>query len=162
MAAIPDAHEIVPGIWLGNKRASENERWMKEQGVTVVFNATKNLPFSTSIKKQYRIPVDDNLQAEEIRNMTLWSHEAVYKIMKEHNDGNNILVHCAAGMQRSAVLMGMYLIATRGFGWNQAISYIQGIRPIAFRPYPNFKDSLIEFNKSYHREILPQLTARAL
>ena len=157
MSGLPDAHEIVPGIWLGNKRASENERWMKENNITVVFNATKDIPFSTSIKKQYRIPVDDNLQPEEIRNMTLWSHEAVYKLMMEHNKGQNVLVHCAAGMQRSAVIVGMYMIATRGMSWQQAISYIQGIRPIAFRPGPNFKDSLISFDNSYHREILPQL-----
>jgi predicted protein tyrosine phosphatase len=157
MASIPDAHEIVPGIWLGNKRASENERWMKEKNITVVFNATKDLPFSTSIKKQYRIPVDDNLQPEEIRNMTLWSHEAVYKLMMEHNKGQNVLVHCAAGMQRSAVIVGMYLIATKGMSWQQAITYIQGIRPIAFRPGPNFKESIIAFDTSYHREILPKL-----
>jgi hypothetical protein len=157
MAAIPDAHEIVPGIWLGNKRASENAKWLKEQGIGVVFNATKDLPFSTAVKKQYRIPVDDNLQSEEIRNMTLWSHEAVYKVIQEHNKGQNILVHCAAGMQRSAAIVGMCLIATRGYSWQQAINYIQGIRPIAFRPQPNFKDSLIEFDKSYQREILPRL-----
>jgi predicted protein tyrosine phosphatase len=157
MSGLPDAHEIVPGIWLGNKRASENERWMKENNITVVFNATKDIPFSTSIKKQYRIPVDDNLQPEEIRNMTLWSHEAVYKLMVEHNKGQNILVHCAAGMQRSAAIVGMYLIATMGMSWQQAITYIQGIRPIAFRPSPNFKNSLIAFDNSYHREILPRL-----
>jgi hypothetical protein len=157
MAAIPDAHQIVPGIWLGNKRASENEKWLKEKNITVVFNATKDIPFSTSIKKQYRIPVDDNLQPEEIRNMTLWSHEAVYKLMMEHNKGQNVLVHCAAGMQRSAVIVGMYLIATKGMTSHQAISYIQGIRPIAFRPSANFRDSLLAFYNSYHREILPQL-----
>jgi drug/metabolite transporter (DMT)-like permease len=44
--------------------------------------------------------------------MTLWSHEAVYKLMMEHNKGQNVLVHCAAGMQRSASIVGMYLIAT--------------------------------------------------
>jgi len=162
MAKIPDAHEIVPGIWLGNKRASENEKWLREKNITVVFNATKDIPFSTSIKKQYRIPVDDNLQPVEIRNMTLWSHEAVYKLMMERNKGQNILVHCAAGMQRSAAIVGMYLIATRGMSWEQAISYIQGIRPIAFRPGANFKDSLIEFDRSYHRDILPKLTLHSL
>jgi len=61
MAKVPDAHEILPGIWLGNKRASENSKWMKENNITVVFNATKDIPFSPTIKKQYRIPVDDNL-----------------------------------------------------------------------------------------------------
>ena len=162
MATIPDAHEIVPGIWLGNKRASENEKWLKDKNITVVFNATKDIPFSTSIKKQYRIPVDDNLQPEEIRNMTLWSHEAVYKVIYEHNRDQNILIHCAAGMQRSATIIAMYLIATRGLTWQQAITYTQSIRPIAFRPSANFKESIIEFDKSYHREILPRLSSQGL
>jgi len=157
MAGIPDAHEIVPGIWLGNKQAALNDKWLKEKNITVVFNASKDIPFSPRIKKQYRIPVDDNLQPEEIRNMTLWSHEVVYKVMKEHNEGNTILIHCFAGMQRSAAIMGMYLIAKKGMTWNQVIPYIQGIRPIAFNPQANFKDSLIAFDKSYHEEILPKL-----
>jgi protein-tyrosine phosphatase len=155
---IPDAHEIVPGIWLGNRRAALNDKWLAEKQITVVFNATKDLPFSPTIKKQYRIPVNDNLEAEEIRNMTLWSHEILYNLLKEQNAGNKILVHCAAGMQRSAAIMAMYLIAKRGMSWNQAVQYIQNIRPIAFRPGINFKDSIMSFDKSYHEEILPKLT----
>jgi protein-tyrosine phosphatase len=158
MEGVPDAHEIVSGIWLGNKRAALNEKWLKEHNITVVFNATKDVPFSPSIRKQYRVPVDDNLKPEEIRNMTLWSHEIVYNVLKERNGGNQILIHCMAGMQRSAVIVGMYLISTRGFSWHQAIQYIQSIRPIAFRPNANFKDSLIAFDKSYHEEILPNIT----
>jgi protein-tyrosine phosphatase len=157
MAGIPDAHEIVPGIWLGNKQAALNDKWLKEKNITVVFNASKDISFSPRIKKQYRIPVDDNLQSDEIRNMTLWSHEAVYKVIKEQNEGNNILIHCFAGMQRSAAIMGMYLIAKKGMTWNQVIPYIQDIRPIAFTPQANFKESLIAFYKSYHEEILPKL-----
>jgi protein-tyrosine phosphatase len=162
MAAIPDAHEIIPGIWLGNKRASENDKWLREKNITVVFNATKDIPFSLSVKKQYRIPVDDNLQPEEIRNMTQWSHEVVYKLLKEHNSGNTVLVHCAAGMQRSAAIVAMFLIATKGITWQHAISYIQGIRPIAFRPSPNFRESLMAFNTSYLREIIPKLALKSL
>jgi protein-tyrosine phosphatase len=67
-------------------------------------------------------------------------------------------VHCAAGMQRSATIVGMFLIATKGMTWQQVINFIQGIRPIAFRDQPNFKDSLIAFNQSYQREILPHIS----
>ena len=158
MEGIPDAHEIIPGIWLGNKRAALNDKWLRGHNITVIFNATKDIPFSPIIRNQYRIPVDDNLQAEEIRNMTLWSHEIIYKLLKEHNQGNQVLVHCAAGMQRSAVIVAMLLIIKRGFNWHQSIQYIQSIRPIAFRPAANFKDSLIAFDKSYHEQILPKVT----
>ena len=158
MMNFPDAHEVVPGIWLGNKRAAVNDKWLAEKNITVVFNVTKDLPFSPIIKKQYRVPVDDNLEAEEIRNMTLWSHEILYKLIKEQNEGNNILVHCAAGMQRSAAVMAMYMIAKKGMSWNQAVQYIQNIRSIAFRPSINFKESIVAFDKSYHEEIMPKLT----
>ena len=158
MQGIPDAHEIVPGVWLGNRIAALNDKWLIKNNISVVFNASKDLPFSPNAKRQYRIPVDDNLKAEEIRNMTLWSHEIVYNVLKEHNKGEPILIHCAAGMQRSACIMAMFLIATRGYSWNQAINYIQGIRPIAFRPAANFRESIIAFNTSYHQEILPKLT----
>ena len=158
MSTTDDAHEIVPRIWLGNRRAALNDKWLAEKKITVVFNATKDIPFSLSIKKQYRIPVHDNLEASEIRNMTLWSHETVYNLMKEYNAGNTILVHCAAGMQRSASIVAMFLIVHNGFNCNQAIQYIQNKRPIAFRPQTNFKESIIGFEKSYHEEILPRLT----
>lgn len=158
MAKVSNAHEIVPGIWLGNFYASKDDIWLIQNKITVVFNATKDLPFSPIIRKQYRIPVDDNLEADEIRNMTLWSQEVVYKVLEEHNKGNILLIHCAAGMQRSAAIVAMYLIAKKGMTWQQAIQYIQSIRPIAFRPKPNFKDSIIEFDKTYHREILPHLS----
>jgi hypothetical protein len=65
-------------------------------------------------------------------------------------------------MQRSAAIMAMYMIVTRGMSWQQAITYVQGIRPIAFRPSANFKESLIEFDKSYQREILPRLREKNL
>jgi dual specificity phosphatase 12 len=158
MEGVPDAHEIVSGIWLGNKRAALNDKWLIEKNISVVFNATKDVIFSTKIKKQYRIPVNDNLQAEEIRNMTLWSHEIIYNLLKEYNSGATILVHCAAGMQRSAAIVAMFLIAKNRYSWNQAIAYIQNIRSIAFRPSANFEQSIIAFDNSYHREILPKLT----
>jgi protein-tyrosine phosphatase len=154
---IPNAHEILPGMWLGNGRAAADAEWLKRNKIEAVFNCTKDIPFSPVIRRQYRLPVDDNLQAEEIRNMTLWSHEAVYKVLSEYNRGHPILIHCAAGMQRSAALVGMSLMALKGMTWQQAIAYCQGIRPIAFRPQPNFKDSLIAFYDSYQHEILPRL-----
>jgi protein-tyrosine phosphatase len=78
--------------------------------------------------------------------------------MQEHNQGHNILIHCHAGMQRSAAIMAMFLIATRGYSAQQAITYVQEIRPIAFRPQANFRNSIAEFDKTYHREILPKLS----
>ena len=111
MTSEANAHEIVPRLWLGNVKASMDENFIKEKGIQVVFNCTKNLAFSPMIPIKYRIPVDDNLEEEEIRNMELWSTEIAYKIMTEYMDGKTILVHCMAGMQRSAASVAFFLIS---------------------------------------------------
>jgi rhodanese-related sulfurtransferase len=152
-----DADLIIPGIWLGNGKASMNDEFLKKNNITVVFNCTKDLPFHSSIKRRYRVPVDDNLQADEIRNLELWSYEIVYKIKKEHNKGRKILVHCYAGMQRSAASVAMYLIATNKMNSDEAITFLKDKRPIVFFPAPNFYDAILGFQKSYETNILPVL-----
>jgi rhodanese-related sulfurtransferase len=152
-----DADEIIPGLWLGNFASSRDETFLKEKNIETVFNCTKDLPFSPIIRNRYRVPVDDNLQEEEIRNLQLWSYEVTYKLIQEMKKGKPILVHCAAGMQRSAAVTAMYLIATHRMRPEQAKTYIQNKRPIAFRPGANFSRSIDGFYKSFNQEVLPQL-----
>ena len=128
--------------------------FLKTNRITAIFNCTKDLPFCTEAgAKMYRLPVDDNLEMSEIRNMTLWSYEAVHKVMKEYKTGNHILIHCAAGMQRSAACVALFLIATRNMRPDQAIQYIQERRPVAFRPSVNFGPAIEGFYIAYQRDI---------
>ena len=146
--------EILPNLWLGNIRAATSPQWLGEKGIKCVFNCTKDIPFVPTIQRQYRVPVDDNLQAEEIRNLELWSYEVVFKLMREYKTGQPILVHCHAGMQRSAACMAMFLIVAKNMTPEQAIRYIKERRPIAFTPGVNFKQSIEGFYDSYQREIV--------
>ena len=150
------ADEILPGLWLGNIVASQSGEFLQGKSIKAVFNCTKNIPFYEGSRTLYRIPVDDNLQEEEIRNMELWSFEAVYKLRLEHKKGP-VLVHCHAGMQRSACIVAMYLIAIKGLQVEQAITYIKQRRPIAFTPGVNFLRSIQGFERTYDREIRPRL-----
>ena len=152
-----DADYIIPGIWLGNSRSSMNEEFLKKNSIQTVFNCTKNLPFHSSIKRRYRVPVDDNLQEVEIRNLELWSYETVYKLTKELKEGHTVLVHCAAGMQRSAAVVAMYLISTQGYKPSEAISFLRSKRSIAFYPVANFNKAITGFYESYVKDILPKL-----
>ena len=158
------ADEVLPGLWLGSRYAAQNPDYMKEKRIRAVFNCTKDIPFDTSIPRQYRIPVDDSLQEPDIRNLELWSYEIVYKIAHEMRraeaDGTAVLVHCAAGMQRSAASVAMYLIATKGMTADQAVAYIRSKRSIAFQPAINFEKSIRGFQSSFEKEIKPQLGSK--
>jgi len=151
-----DADLILPGLWLGNKASSMNETFLRENNILCVFNCTKDLLFHSSIKRRYRVPVDDNLQTQEIRNLELWSYEIVYKLTKESKQGA-VLVHCYAGMQRSAAVMAMFLIANYNMKKDNAISYIKRKRDIAFWPFANFEKSIQGFQDSYEKDIIPKL-----
>jgi len=152
-----DANEILPRVWLGNARASMNEDFIKQKNIQVVFNCTKNLPFSPMIPIKYRIPVDDNLEEDEIRNMELWSSEIAFKIMGEYLAGRTILVHCMAGMQRSAASVAFFLIVLKNIHALDAMKLIKVRRNIAFFPRANFGRSIDYFDRMYHGEILPQI-----
>ena len=154
---MPDADEIISGMWLGNRNAALDEQWLGEKGIRSVFNCTKDIPFVTSIPRKYRIPVDDNLEEREIRNMELWSYEIVYKIMREYKTGEPMLIHCAAGMQRSAASVALFLIVFKNMTPQQAITYIQQRRPIAFRPSANFRKSIEGFYESYQRDMASKI-----
>jgi hypothetical protein len=152
------AHLIIPRLWLGNKAAAADANFIRENNITVIVNASKNIPFiDNPVIRKYRVPVDDNLEDVEINNMTLWSPEIVYNLLKEYNAGNTILVHCAAGMQRSAAIVAMFLIVLKNMSAADAIQYIKSKRRIAFFPGVNFKRSIYAFERYYRTELLPSL-----
>jgi hypothetical protein len=151
------ADEIIPRLWLGNAKSSMNEDFIRSNNIVVVFNCTKNLPFSPIIPIKYRVPVDDNLEEAEIRNMELWSTEIAYKIILEYMEGKTVLVHCAAGMQRSAASVAFMLIAHKNMRALDAMRFIKEKRNIAFYPRANFGRAIDYFDRKYNGEILPQI-----
>lgn len=142
-----DADEIIPGVWIGNLRASVDEEWLQDNNIVTVFNCTKQLPFHPSVLYQYRVPVDDNLQAVEINNMERWGPEIAYKIWKEYKAGHHMLIHCHAGMQRSTTACAFFLLVLTRWPLIQVMTFIKQKRPIAFEPRPNFATALRGFEK---------------
>jgi hypothetical protein len=150
-----NADEIISGLWIGNAAAAADGEWLYSHGITTVFNCTKTLPFHPSIPHQYRIPVDDNLQPTEIKNMEAWAPEISFKILHEYNAGNRILVHCHAGMQRSATAVAFFLLVLTGRPLIQIMYLIQSRRSITFKPTANFAPALRAFEEQVRTQILP-------
>lgn len=157
----PNANEVYPRIYVGNYKSSQDVLWLRETGITVIVNCTKDLRIcpslnETHVQRVYRIPVDDNLEEEEIANLAEWSAEAVYIITEAWKRGNVILIHCAAGMQRSAATAAMVIYVLREYDTpQQAISHVRAGRPIAFLPATNFKKAITAFCLYYDKQIRP-------
>jgi hypothetical protein len=151
------ANEVLPRLWLGDYHASQDETFLRGNHIDVVFNCTKDLPFSRVVKTLYRVPLDDNLEEVEIRNAGLWAGEIAMKIRQHYIAGDRILVHCMAGRQRSAASIAMFLILHTGERTENIIKYMRSKRPVAFLPQPNFLKSIQMFEERYQREILPKI-----
>ena len=146
-----DATLILPGLWLGNRKAAADREFLQQNNITTVFNCTKNLPFDASVVRQYRVPVDDNLEPSEIANMERWAPEIIYKLVSEYKAGHKILVHCHAGVQRSAAVVAMMLIAVFHKPVDESILYIRERRNIAFFPAINFEKAIRGFASDFQR-----------
>lgn len=149
MATYEHAQEVYPRLWLGNKYAASDVDFLRRNKISVVFNCTKDYPFARDVLRKYRVPVDDNLEPVEIANMERWAPEIVYKVVAEHKRGNTILIHCHAGMQRSAAVMAMTLVAMTKKPADDVMEHIRSIRPVAFFPSANFDKAIHGFERSF-------------
>lgn len=143
---IHDADQIIPHLWLGNFDSSQNREFIIRNHITVIVNCTKDLPFPNfkGIYK-YRVPVDDNLQRKEIISMSKWIGRILPVIMRHYKQKQNILIHCAAGMQRSAIVVLSFLYKYCIPDAVLAYFLIKNKRPIAFTPNMNFKNSFTSY-----------------
>jgi protein-tyrosine phosphatase len=66
---------------------------------------------------------------------------------KRDIEGKNVLVHCHAGMQRSATIIIGYLCRYYRLSLNQSINHILSKRKVAFHhgKHLNFYESLMHF-----------------
>lgn len=144
---IDHQHEIVKNLWLGDYESSQDKLFLKEKNIKLIINLSKTLNFidDNSIAK-FRINIHDNLSKES--NIGLIDNfDYAYQIIdKTLRKGDGVLIHCRAGVQRSAALTALYLMKKKGINSNEAKKYIKSKRCIAFFHKANFEPVLKYFD----------------
>lgn len=142
------ASQILPRLWLGDINNALDTEFIIKAEISVIVNCTKDLPFATIARElaKYRVPVDDNLSADEIAAMADKLARVVEVIRAHYEAGQTILVHCAAGIQRSAIVVLSYLYVYHTQNARVAYALIKLRRPIAFTPTMHFRES---FNRAF-------------
>jgi len=106
------ADEVLPGLWIGNQASSQSVEFMKKNSIKTVFNTTKHIPFVPNMV-EIRIPVNDpgpfcDIGQDDVARMYRALPCGVDMLHHALRKGA-VLVHCHAGMQRSAALVTAYL-----------------------------------------------------
>lgn len=148
-----DASQILPGLWIGNEKVSQDEHFFKEKKIKAVLNCTPDVSntFCKFDIEYMRLSLGDSRHPENIKAMTDYLDIGASFIYKNRDKENkNILIHCHQGIQRSTTCVGAYLIKYKKMTYSQVIRFLPIRRKEAFYggTYLTFEQPLKNFSKS--------------
>lgn len=171
----PNASKIFDNLWLGDKRSSEDENFLRTNNIRVVINCTKELPnifkpfyinpqHQHSLKDAFleyaRVEIEDNdkpANQEQLFNQL--PRLAQFIDQKLNTEKKAILIHCNDGKQRSPTVMAAYIYfkyhQSNGCTMEQVIDHMKKLRPLIFGYgyIYNFKKTLDQFVISYNTQL---------
>ena len=130
-------------LWIGSKGDSANVTAARRRGIGLVVNCTRDIPRHLAGVRFLRVPVDD---AQDEGGTFLAHLPRIVAAIDQHlSAGQGVLVHCYAGVSRSASVVAAYLMAKEGLTPAQAMARIRRLKPETFQPSPTFLRPLQAF-----------------
>jgi len=155
-------------IWVGNYITGQDVNFIKKNNIKLIINCTENLEwidqsklslqdliyFSRTVKFE-RIPVLDSLKERDFEIMYEHLDYVLNKMFNSFLRGENILIYCHMGRQRSQIVMAAFLYKYKEYfpekNFNtkdDVFNYILSKRPQAFS-YGFRVNFLPSFNKYF-------------
>ncbi|XP_069750326.1 dual specificity protein phosphatase 10-like [Narcine bancroftii] len=146
---------VLPFLYLGNERDAQDLGRMRQLGVGYVINVTTHLPLyhaHAGTLRYKRLPAIDSAK----QNLRQYFEEAFEFIEEAQQSGRGVLVHCQAGVSRSATLVIAYLMKHTLMTVSDAYKYVKGRRPV-ISPNLNFMGQLLEFEMDLNKGLTPRI-----
>ena len=138
-----DMNEIEPGLFLGSLIAAKNSVKLAEHGIDCILSVGMMIPNIIGLNDYDRFIITD----EPDSDMSEFFDRGIEFIERNLTKNNKILVHCFAGVSRSATIVAAYLIKKYKIDTEQAISMIREKRYI-IDPNRGFREQLNTFCKN--------------
>jgi len=138
--------QIIPNLYLGGVAAASDTQSLVQQGIRAVCCCCRELEFpSKEFSKEleyYRVDVED-ISREPIE---LYFPEATEFIHSWISREQPVLVHCRAGVSRSASVVIAYLIAYQNYSLHDAFFLVRSHRSVV-TPNVGFMEKLGEYEE---------------
>ncbi|KAJ3603675.1 hypothetical protein NHX12_028419, partial [Muraenolepis orangiensis] len=133
--------ELLPFLFLGSALHSSRRETLAAAGITAVLNVSSTCPSLYQDELRYlRLTVEDSLAADI---GACFSH-AIAFIDSVKEQGGRVLVHCQAGISRSATICLAYLMHARRLGLSEAFDFVRQRRQV-ISPNLAFMGQLLQF-----------------
>jgi protein tyrosine phosphatase len=135
------ANEIIPNLWLGNRKAPLEIDNLQKYNIQLIINCTRdiNYPVNPNIQT-IRLSINDINTVESNTILSNEINKLTYLIDLYLKNNMGVLVHCYAGVQRSATVVLCYLITYKQYNIEMAKVIMKDKRSIVFFPYPTFNN----------------------
>ncbi|XP_036309506.1 dual specificity protein phosphatase 10 [Pipistrellus kuhlii] len=146
---------ILPFLFLGNEQDAQDLDAMQRLNIGYVINVTTHLPlyhYEKGLFSYKRLPATDSNK----QNLRQYFEEAFEFIEEAHQCGKGLLIHCQAGVSRSATIVIAYLMKHTRMTMTDAYKFVKGKRPI-ISPNLNFMGQLLEFEEDLNNGVTPRI-----
>ncbi|KFO26415.1 Dual specificity protein phosphatase 8 [Fukomys damarensis] len=132
---------ILPHLYLGSQKDVLNKDLMTQNGISYVLNASNSCPKPDFIceSRFMRIPINDSY----CEKLLPWLDKSIEFIDKAKLSSCQVIVHCLAGISRSATIAIAYIMKTMGMSSDDAYRFVKDRRP-SISPNFNFLGQLLE------------------
>ncbi|KAJ0015467.1 hypothetical protein NQD34_009087 [Periophthalmus magnuspinnatus] len=133
--------EILPFLYLGSALHASKKEVLDGIGISALLNVSADCPNHFEGTYQYKcIPVEDNHKED----ISCWFLEAIEFIDSVRDSSGRVLVHCQAGISRSATICLAYLMKRKRVRLDEAFEFVRRRRSI-ISPNFSFMGQLLQF-----------------
>ncbi|KAM6965689.1 dual specificity protein phosphatase 2 [Aplochiton taeniatus] len=133
--------ELLPFLFLGSAIHSSRRETLAAAGITAVLNVSSSCPNLYEGELCYlRLTVEDSLAAD----IKAYFSEAITFIDSVKKQGGRVLVHCHAGISRSATICLAYLMHAQHVRLDEAFDFVKQRRQV-ISPNLAFMGQLLQF-----------------
>ncbi|KAK7441037.1 tyrosine protein phosphatase yvh1 [Stygiomarasmius scandens] len=138
--------EIVPNLWLGGLLAAQDTATLKAHNIFSILSAMRGKISIHETFIKHQILLDDTEEEDVLVHLM----PAISFIQAELDKGRGVLVHCHAGVSRSATIVAAYLMYSRRIDPEEALNMIRDLRP-EVDPNPGFLIQLEIFHNAAYK-----------
>jgi hypothetical protein len=101
--------EILSGLWVGDAEIMNQERFMRDNHIDIVYNCTDIYDFPACDITKIRLPFSSALGGENI-SLLQKNHRKITSHLHEHLSHSNVFIGCSDGKCVSPLIAAIYIL----------------------------------------------------